>query len=243
MRDSFIFYRSFLEAADSLDNGDKAALLDAIIRYALNDEKPQLKGVVSGMFGLIKPQIDANTRRYKNGLKGGAPEGNANAKKADKQPKNNLKTTKKQPKNNQTTTEKQANDNDNENEKENVNENDNENGLGCFEPSLSTTTSFFGHLKNVELTDEQYRDVADTYEDATGLIDKVSAWLKSAKGPVPDHYGLVLKFAANDKWPKKRKLKKPPPEREIAPEDAPTAEELAELVAKAKRTIGFNPVG
>ena len=129
-RGSFIFYASFYEAMKCLDETNYNAVSRAINEYALYGTELELDGVAKGFFQLIKPQIDANNRRRDNGLKGGAPQGNSNAKKqpktTEKQPKNNLKTTKIQPK----TTEKQPNVNDNVND--NVNYNINSNSLELF---------------------------------------------------------------------------------------------------------------
>lgn len=115
-RDSFIFYRSFWEALRQCPDDVRLQLYDAIADFALNFKKPnKLDGVAAIVFPLIEPQISANNKRYVNGLKGGAPQGNQNARKTtEKQPQNN-------PKNNQKTTKKQSNENVNVNE--NVNEN------------------------------------------------------------------------------------------------------------------------
>lgn len=95
--DSFIFYRSFLEAIEETDEESQLQLYRAISFYAMNRVEPQLKGMVKAVWMAIKPQIDANFKRYVNGCKGashgkkgGAPKGNSNAK---KQPQNNPKTT------------------------------------------------------------------------------------------------------------------------------------------------------
>ena len=88
VRDSFIFYRSFFESFDGLSKKDKLLLFDAICNYALNDAEPQLSGVPLAMFKLLKPQLDANTRRYENGLKGGRP------RKTETKPNENQKETK-----------------------------------------------------------------------------------------------------------------------------------------------------
>ena len=113
MRDSFVFYRSFAEALKALPEEEKNKAIDYIIAYALDDEEPEeLEGIAVAVFKLVKPQIDANNKRFENGCKGGAPTGNQNAR---KQPKNNLETTKKQPKNNQKQPNVNVNDNDNVN--------------------------------------------------------------------------------------------------------------------------------
>lgn len=66
-RDSFIFYRSFFIATKCLKNEEKAQLFDAICSYALDGEINDLDGTAFGMFQLIKPQLDANRKRFENG--------------------------------------------------------------------------------------------------------------------------------------------------------------------------------
>lgn len=118
MRNSFIFYRSFAEAANTLTEKERLRLYDSIVKYALDDEPPQLSGAASGLFYLIKPQIDANNKRFENGRRGGRP----------KEPKDNQKETKPKPNHNQTITKAEPNDNDNVNVNVNVNDNENVNG-------------------------------------------------------------------------------------------------------------------
>lgn len=117
-RESFVFYRSFREAISKCPGEVQIILYRAVTDYALDQVTPDFAGVedrqfVEAIWTLIKPQLDANHQRFLNGCKGaeyghlgGAPKGNANAR---KQPQNNPKTT--------------ANVN------ENANENVNENGL------------------------------------------------------------------------------------------------------------------
>lgn len=116
-RESFIFYKSFYESIKELDPLDQVQIYDAIFKYQFEAEEIELKGICKSIFTLIIPQLEANNKRYLNGLKGGAPKGNRNATK--KQPKNNLELTKKQP---------NVNDNVNDNENDNVNVNVNDNG-------------------------------------------------------------------------------------------------------------------
>lgn len=70
MRDSFIFYNSFLDALDELDADTRLKVYDAITHYAIKDEEPELTGIAKAIFSLIKPQIDANNKRYEDGKKG-----------------------------------------------------------------------------------------------------------------------------------------------------------------------------
>lgn len=78
-RDSFIFYRSFFEAINLLPNKkDAMRMVYAIADYALDGEEPELDGMTLMLWKTIRPQLEANRRRYVNGCKGGAPQGNRN---------------------------------------------------------------------------------------------------------------------------------------------------------------------
>ena len=112
-RESFVFYRSFRDAFRALDKDVRLRMYEAIIDYGLDLIEPHFEGLEKVLWTLIRPQLEANNKRFENGCKGGAPMGNQNAR---KQPKDNRETTKKQPKNNQ----KQPNVNENVNE--NVND-------------------------------------------------------------------------------------------------------------------------
>tara|TARA_R100000541_G_scaffold22744_1_gene32674 strand:+ start:2066 stop:2725 length:660 start_codon:yes stop_codon:yes gene_type:complete len=70
MRDSFIFYRSYFEATKPLSQDQKAQLYDAICLYSLEQESTDLDPICTAMFSLIKPQIEANYKRFLNGKKG-----------------------------------------------------------------------------------------------------------------------------------------------------------------------------
>lgn len=71
MRDAYVMYRSFWEAIKDLPDKEIAEIMKAISEYALNDVEPNVDGVISTIFKLVRPQIDANNRKYENGRKGG----------------------------------------------------------------------------------------------------------------------------------------------------------------------------
>lgn len=73
MTDSFVFYRSYYEAISDLNNADKLAMFEAIAELSLNDKEPQLHGIMATMFKLIRPQIDSNKKKRKDGMGGGRP--------------------------------------------------------------------------------------------------------------------------------------------------------------------------
>ena len=71
MRDSMVIYKSFYEAVKDLDNDTKVKIYDAIYEYGLYLNEPNdLDGVSKVVWTLIKPQLDANLKKYKNGQKG-----------------------------------------------------------------------------------------------------------------------------------------------------------------------------
>lgn len=112
MPESFKFYRSYLLILQELEPVDGYEFARAIAEYAINGKKPKLKKSLQIFFEIVKPNIDADIRRYvasvANAQKGGAPKGNQNAKKCAKISVNaeqqacdeGQKTTYKQPKNN-----------------------------------------------------------------------------------------------------------------------------------------------
>jgi len=114
IRDSFIFYRSFFEATKPLSQEQKAELFDAICGYALDNNCPNENSpIVTAMFSLIKPQLDANYKRFLNGTKGAKikqelSKAKANAKQTQSKPKANVNVN--------------VNVNDNVNDNVNVNE-------------------------------------------------------------------------------------------------------------------------
>ncbi|MEM6816115.1 MAG: DUF6291 domain-containing protein [Bacteroidota bacterium] len=79
-RKSCIFYRSFFEAIEAVPEENQLSLYRAIFKYSLDFTEMDLDGLEAVAWLLIKPQLDANIRKYKNGcrgaehgLKGGRP--------------------------------------------------------------------------------------------------------------------------------------------------------------------------
>lgn len=113
MRESFIFYRSFWDALQTLGTRDRLKLFENICSFALDGDEKPLTGATGGMWQLLKPQLEANIRKYENGTKGGRPK---------TKPNNNLNETKTKPNYNLTESKPKAN--------YNYNDNYNDNGLG-----------------------------------------------------------------------------------------------------------------
>lgn len=104
-RESFIFYRSFFLSVDRLPEDMQLPLYKAIAQYALDRIEPDFSNsrhlqFIEAIWDGIKPQLDANYRRFVNGCKGGAPKGssnNPNGRRGKNQPKTNRELTKNKP--------------------------------------------------------------------------------------------------------------------------------------------------
>lgn len=132
MRDSLIFYRSFMESFAELPDEERLTMYDAVIKYGLDGEDPKLSGLCAALFKLVKPQLDANERRYQNGLKGGRKP-NGNQTRTKQKPNGNQSETKPKPNHNQTVTKQKPNVNDNDNVNVNEKGNGNDNASGSDE--------------------------------------------------------------------------------------------------------------
>ena len=114
VRDGFIFYRSFYDSISELPKEVQGEILTAIIEYGLNGVTMQdLTAFSRSILSLVKPQIDANNRRFANGKKGGRP-----AEVIENKAKNNLNKTEKEPRNNLTVTKPKPKEKEKEKEKE-----------------------------------------------------------------------------------------------------------------------------
>ena len=132
-RESFVFYRGFFEAIKEMPEGEIAGAFLALCEYALNGEiTREMTQFQNCMFICMKPQIDANNKKYENGKKGGRPKGGKVT--------NNQTETETKPNNNQTETNRKPNVNDNVNV--NVNDNVNANDLSIKEKVREKSADF-----------------------------------------------------------------------------------------------------
>lgn len=118
-RESMVFYKSFLEATDNLEPEMYKKVMRMIIHYGIYGETLKGDVIESAIFSLIKPQIDANNRRYANGKQGGRK---SNQDETKVEPKPNQTITKGKPNHNQDETKVEPNVNDNVNDNANVND-------------------------------------------------------------------------------------------------------------------------
>ena len=70
-REAFTFFKSFYEGAQALDDEDRLAFYDAIAKYALTGELPELKGAAKACFIFAKPVLDSNRAKAEAGKRGG----------------------------------------------------------------------------------------------------------------------------------------------------------------------------
>lgn len=82
----FPFFYSYYTAYNKLTReSDKVKFIDAVMKYAFFGEEPDLPEFLDSMFDLARPNIDQSVKNILqgtvNGRKGGAPNGNQNARK------------------------------------------------------------------------------------------------------------------------------------------------------------------
>ena len=183
MRDGFVFYRSFFECFSDLSKKDKLILFDALCNYALNDIEPDLVGTPAAIFKLLKPQVDANNRRYENGCKGGRP------KKTEEKPKENQ--TENKPKRKE---QEQVKDKDKD--KEQVQEQLQDNGVGSGRYKCDDEFNIWK-----KLTPEDIDVLYEKFPNSGGLlIDAVYEDVKTRKTKVKSGLKYILGYAKNVGW-------------------------------------------
>ena len=96
MRESMVFYKSFLASIRLLPKKYQLQFYNALFDYGFDGVVPEnLPGGAAALFNALKPQIDANNRKFENGKKGGRPKGNQG--KTKPKPNDNQSITKPKP--------------------------------------------------------------------------------------------------------------------------------------------------
>lgn len=163
MRDSFIFYRSFFEATKTLNTEQAADLYYAICSYALDREELELDDIQKALFSLIKPQLDANHKKWENGCKKKQSISKTEAKRKQKISK------------------RQANVNVNVNDNVNVNENIHThfNHLSITYDNYNKLVSIYSKVKVDEILEQIENFKGNTKYKSLYLTAK--NWLKNDK--------------------------------------------------------------
>ena len=141
-RDSFIFYRSFYEAIKEVPEDAQLQIYKAISIYALEQKEIGLSGISKAIFSLIKPQLDANYKKYENGK-----QSRSKTKAKDKQSESKTET----------------NVNDNENVNVNDNENNNDNASDSCVDGLQKVIDFYN--SNIGLITPYGIEILNSYAE------------------------------------------------------------------------------
>ena len=96
-KDSIVIYRSFYKAAKVLSDQEELELYRGIFEFGLNHKEIEMGPIPAAMFQLIKPQLEANYKKWLNGLKGGRPNQSQNQKITGEEPNDNQDETKDEP--------------------------------------------------------------------------------------------------------------------------------------------------
>ncbi len=172
----------------SLDDKTAGQFIKALAAYAIEGETPKTSGVVATMLALVKPQIDANNRKYENGCKGGEY-GHLGGRPA----KNPTKTPRK-PQENPTKT---PNDNDNVNE--------NASAYAGVYASLEVCAE--RAKANSSLRDRAAAAGVDDYEAS---VDDFADYLRATDSVVANVQEFSARYLANIKKRYKQKQKSQP---------------------------------
>ena len=176
MNESFVFYRSFLEAASDLTDEQFGKVMRAIAEYGINGVVPENMDAITKMaFHFARPQIDANARRRSNGEKGGRPAKNKN-----------LTGTEAEPNHNQTETKAEPNANANVNAKGNANDKANENAKANVKANEDVTpdgveiqrTKPRGRAKKAEANLELLNTIGASYGFSEQMYSGLAEWMK-----------------------------------------------------------------
>ena len=173
-RESFVFYRSFAEQLQKLPDAQFCRVMKHIFDYAFNGVIGEMETIDGIIFGLIKPQLDANNQRYQNGCKG-AEFGKLGGR--PRKPQENPNETPRKPQENPNET---RNDNDNVN----VNVNDNVNVIKekrnnkLFHKKESFNESEIALMEETSETEEQPQKAIKSRKFVAPTLSEIKSYAR-----------------------------------------------------------------
>ena len=190
-RDGFIFYKSFRECIDGLSDDIQLKFYRALTDYALYGKEDVEDIFVKSLMMLIKPQIDANNKRYEGGKKGAEhgkkggrpPKEETNPKETPKKSLINPSITPNKPLNNPSITPNKPHRNPTETPKEKEKDKDKDN-VNVNVDNSSTDVELMSPSKIVEDDVEEKFDVVAVvklWNAHTTSFSKVKALSKTRK--------------------------------------------------------------
>ena len=226
-RESFVFYRSFYEALNKLKPRQRQKALDAIIKYALDGVETPLEDAASVLFVAIKPQLDANNKRYSISKQGGRKAPAKMEEELEEKPQddcaqfvhNNKPSVSKNKTDGSSKKEPNVNENENENVNENENENENADADAC---AASKRISSETHIDTDEKVKICFSDFWQAYpkhigqrqaeiewarlcpndQTAKQILDGVNRWIMSRQWQQDDgkYIPYPASFLQNERW-------------------------------------------
>lgn len=85
-KESFVFYKSFIEAAEELPEERRWNFIKGIAEYAFDGKDPEFTGLEKMAFIIIRRSMDSSYKRYKASVENGKKGGNPNFKKGQSNP-------------------------------------------------------------------------------------------------------------------------------------------------------------
>ena len=204
MRDSFVFYRSFFEAIKELPDKERLEIYETICLFSLEKKESTISGASKALWILIKPQLQANYRKYENGMK---------PKKLSKKTAKiteDLTISKSEATDKQTISKSEANVNVNDNVNDNVNVNVNDNVKEKKDNTLSQCLATNNYLPYFDANKSEHIKIIGYYVDFCGTkfdnAEQVSGfikrWLRPAsnlKGYSKDRIYQTMAYLNNQK--------------------------------------------
>lgn len=193
-RGQFTFYRSYYEAIKQLPKEDQADIMMAICAYALDETMPDLDGVPSAIFTLIKPTLDSGRKKANNRRRDNTTGEDKNKPQTNGEQNDNKTGTNKEQNDNKTITNEKQTANEREREREIEIEIENE----CYKEKDTFGIQKERVNRREERRQELHGYVAEHITDesvAKAARDWIDARLERKKDDWPTIKGVELAFA------------------------------------------------